>query len=222
MKIRSALRDLLRDTSGASAAEFALVLPPFLLFLLGIFDVGRFVWLINENEKAAQIGARWAVATDIIPGGDIGCSTIGAATAGLKCYSYAINGVVSQGLPVPQANFPTVTCSAPSGTLACTCASTCPFSTSIDTTARNAFNEMVGRMNDIQPRLGPSNVTVEYSWSGLGYSGDPNGPDVSPIVTVRIGRLGFRPLFLAGFANIGIPGASYSLTMEDGSGTFAN
>ena len=55
-----------KSDSAASAAEFALVLPPFLLFLLGTLDVGRFIWFVNENEKAAQIGARWAVATDFI------------------------------------------------------------------------------------------------------------------------------------------------------------
>ncbi|MGX7953469.1 TadE/TadG family type IV pilus assembly protein [Tsuneonella sp. HG249] len=220
--MRSLLARLAKDTHAASAAEFALALPPFLLFLLGIFDVGRFIWFVNENEKAAQIGARWAVATDIIPGGQIGCSVVGAATAGLQCYSYAINGIVSQGLPVPQANFPTVTCSAPSGTLSCTCVTACPFSTAIDASAQTAFNNLVIRMNQIQPRLGPRDVTVEYAWSGLGYSGDPNGPDVAPVVTVRIDNLGFRPLFLAGLISLGIPGASYSLTMEDGSGNFAN
>lgn len=216
------LRPLMRDCSGASAAEFALVLPTFLLFLLGIIDVGRFIWFVNENEKAAQIGARWAVATDIIPGGDIGCATPGAATAGLKCYSYAINGIVDQGLPVPQANFPTVTCSSPSGSLACACAATCPFSTTIDATAQTAFDALVGRMQDIQPRLNSADVDVEYAWSGLGYSGDPNGPDVAPVVTVRIDSLEFRPLFLGSLIAIGIPGASYSLTMEDGAGTYSN
>lgn len=220
--LRRFLVGLAKDTGGASAAEFALVLPAFLLFLLGIFDAGRFIWFVNENEKAAQIGARWAVATDTIPGGQIGCDTVGAATAGLQCYSYAINGIVAQGLPVPEAHFPTVTCSAASGTLTCNCASACPFSTAIDPSAQTAFNTLVGRMQQIQPRLAAKDVSVEYAWSGLGYSGDPNGPDVAPIVTVRIGNLPFRPLFLAGLMSIGIPGASYSLTMEDGSGNYAN
>ncbi len=77
-------------------------------------------------------------------------------------------------------------------------------------------------MQEIQPRLGAQDVSVNYAWSGLGYSGDPNGPDVSPVVTVRIRNLGFRPLFLAGLLSIGIPGASYSLTMEDSQGSFSN
>ena len=64
------LRAFLRDGRGASAAEFALVLPLFLLFLLGTVDAGRYIWTVNEAEKATQIGARWAVATQLIPGGD--------------------------------------------------------------------------------------------------------------------------------------------------------
>lgn len=203
------LSGFLRDGSAASAAEFALVLPPFLLFLLGTFDVGRFIWFVNENEKAAQIGARWAVATDLI------CD-------GLEDWSFAVDEdpPILQGGPVPETAFPGVSFDGGSAT-ACTCASggTCSFPLTADTAA---FNTLVGRMQEIQPRLGADDVTIAYAWSGLGYSGDPNGPDVAPIVTVTIDNLDFRPLFLASLIPIGIPGASYSLTMEDGDGDFAN
>ena len=52
-----------RHERGSSAAEFALILPIFILFLLGMIDVGRWVWSFSELEKATQTGARWAVAT---------------------------------------------------------------------------------------------------------------------------------------------------------------
>ncbi len=209
MSMRGFLARFASDRSATSAAEFALVLPPFLLFLLGTFDVGRFIWFVNENEKAAQIGARWAVATDLI------CD-------GLNDWSFAVDQSppILQGGPVPQAVFPGVSFAGGSATT-CTCATggTCSFPLTADTAA---FNTLVDRMQEIQPRLGADDVSIDYAWSGLGYSGDPNGPDVAPTVTVRIDNLGFRPLFLAGLLSLGIPGASYSLTMEDGDGDFAN
>ena len=45
-------------------AEFALVLPVALLFLLGIVDAGRYLYEVNQLEKATQMGARFAVVTD--------------------------------------------------------------------------------------------------------------------------------------------------------------
>ena len=56
-------RQLFRDRHGASAAEFALVLPLLLLLLFGIIDMGRFFWELNESEKATQMGARMAIVT---------------------------------------------------------------------------------------------------------------------------------------------------------------
>ena len=44
----------LRDTRGASAAEFALVLPIMVIFLLGIMDVGFYAWTINRAEKIGR------------------------------------------------------------------------------------------------------------------------------------------------------------------------
>ena len=46
---------------GATAAEFAMVLPIVILFLLGTIDVGRLMWTWNKAEKATQFGARYAV-----------------------------------------------------------------------------------------------------------------------------------------------------------------
>ncbi len=57
------IRKLLIDRTAASAVEFALVLPLLLIFLLGIIDVGRWMWVNNKAQKAAQMGARFAVVT---------------------------------------------------------------------------------------------------------------------------------------------------------------
>jgi Flp pilus assembly pilin Flp len=197
-----------RDQRAASAAEFALVVPVLLIFLLGTIDVGRFIWNVNEAEKATQIGTRWAVATDMIP-------------SGLYTYSFATSGGIPQGTLVPQASFPGVECKAPSGTPSCTCkqGGQCGFGTTANPAA---FNSLVSRMNEIYGGIGPANVQVDYDWSGLGYAGDPNGSDVDPLVTVRVTNLNFRPIFLGSTFDFGLPDLSYTLTMEDGQGNFSN
>lgn len=205
------------DDRAASAVEFALVIPVVILFLLGIIDVGRFIWNTNEIEKAVQIGTRWAVATDIIPGAD-------DSSAGLKNYSFAISGGIPQGQVVPKTSFPGLSCEATSGSLQCSCKTggSCSFTSTPGVRGLTAFNQLVGRMNQIYGGIGNENVQIDYDWSGLGYSGDPNGSDVDPLVTVTVKDVGFRPIFLAGIFDFGLPDLSYTLTMEDGEGAFSN
>jgi Flp pilus assembly protein TadG len=44
---------------GQAMVEFALVLPIFILLLVGLFDVGRLVFINNSVSEAAREGARW-------------------------------------------------------------------------------------------------------------------------------------------------------------------
>jgi Flp pilus assembly protein TadG len=211
----SAILIFLRDRRGASAAEFALVLPLFLLFLLGIIDAGRFAWDFNKAEKATQTGARWAAATQVIPGG--------SAANGLLNYSFAVSGGIAQGTVVDSTAFPGVYCQTTSGVVGCTCKGTCAFGVAIDTTAQTAWDALVARMRGIYPGLTADNVRIDYDWSGLGFSGDPNGPDVAPLVTVSLRDVEFQPMTTMLFGGaLGIPSASYTLTMEDGQGTESN
>lgn len=48
-------------TRGQSLAEFALVLPVFLLILMALFDVGRAVFAYNGLTNAVREGARLAI-----------------------------------------------------------------------------------------------------------------------------------------------------------------
>ena len=50
-----------RSSRGQTLAEFALVIPIFLLILMGIFDVGRAVFIYNGLTNAAREGARLAI-----------------------------------------------------------------------------------------------------------------------------------------------------------------
>ena len=51
---------LLRDRRGATAVEFALILPPFLLLLLGVVEFGRALWTQSALHFAVEEAARCA------------------------------------------------------------------------------------------------------------------------------------------------------------------
>jgi hypothetical protein len=167
------------------------------------------MWEWNQAEKAVQMGARYAVATELVP-------------SGLATYSYATDGGIPQGDPVPVTQFPGVSCSSASGAVSCSCKAggTCAFSLSANA---DAFREIVARINVFKADVGAANVLIDYDYSGLGYAGDPNGPDVAPLVTVRLRNVVFQPVTLMLFnANITLPDFSTTLSLEDGQGTASN
>lgn len=196
-------QSFLRDRNGGPAAEFALVLPLLLIFLFGIIDVGRLMWTWNQAEKATQMGARYAVVTQMVP-------------SGLASYSFAVDGGIPQGDPVDATSFPGVSCTS----AGCTCQGSCAFPLTANTTA---FNNIVGRMQAFKPDVTAANVTIDYDYSGLGFAGDPNGPDVAPLVTIRLRNLNFTPITLLVFQpTITLPEFRTSLTMEDSRGAQSN
>lgn len=50
-----------RNRAGQALVEFALVIPVFLLLLVGLFDLGRAVFAYNTLTNAAREGARLAI-----------------------------------------------------------------------------------------------------------------------------------------------------------------
>lgn len=202
------LSRLARCRSGAGAAEFALVLPLLLLFLFGIIDVGRVMWMWNQAEKATQMGVRYAVVTDMIP-------------SGLYSHSFAVSPSnptgVPQGDPIPEGSFGGATCT--STGCVCDTGKTCP---PLGTASTAAFAALVQRMQNFLPDIQEANVVVQYGYSGLGYAGDPNGSDVAPLVTVSLKNLSFRPITFIALSTITLPDFRATLTLEDGAGAFSN
>lgn len=205
------LRAFLADPSAATAAEFALILPVALLFLLGIIDVGRYFWSINRLEKAVQLGARYAVAAGLVASGLNSEDYVGAT-----CPS----GTLAPGDTICREALDTVTCTSTS----CTCAGNCPGDLTADTTA---FNAIVSRMRVISPQIAAADVKVSYSGSGIGYAGDPRQDDagnelseVSPVVTVQVLNQRLRAISLLG-VGLRLPSFQYSQTLEDGEGAIA-
>ena len=87
----------------------------------------------------------------------------------------------------------------------------------------SAFTAVVTRMRNIYDPIAASNVRIRYDNVGLGFAGDPNGPDVAALVTVELQNLTFQPVTLIVFGtSITLPTIRASMTMEDGSGTESN
>ena len=54
-------RHAMRDRRGQSMVELALVLPVFLLLIIGLFDIGRAVYAYNTVANSARSAARVAI-----------------------------------------------------------------------------------------------------------------------------------------------------------------
>lgn len=50
----------LRDDGGNLVVQFALIVPAFMMAILGIVDIGRLAWTVSSLEHAARAGARYA------------------------------------------------------------------------------------------------------------------------------------------------------------------
>ena len=219
--MNASLSSLLRARGGASAAEFALVVPLLTLFLLGIIDTGRFMWEYNRAEKATQIGARMAIVTTALPSGLIDKSYVGEPSG---------STTLKAGDAIPASLLGTILCTS----TGCICEATpCPPLGTFNSTFFT--NGLVARMRQINPTITAANVQVRYSGSDLGMAapapakvGDPNPMDISPLITVSLGggtaatRLKFRPITSLLFIEMNMPTFSTTLTAEDVSGDYSN
>ena len=58
---RRRLSQLRRDQRGVAAIEFAMIAPIFFGLLVGIIDVGRYMWTLNTIQYAIDQGVRAGV-----------------------------------------------------------------------------------------------------------------------------------------------------------------
>ena len=192
--------NMVRAQRGSSSVEFAMVLPLLILFVLGIIDAGRLMWTYNRAEKAAQMAARYAAVTDMVP-----------STLASRDFTLAANGAVVGGQPVPINLF---------GSTLCTNVGPCGGGWGYDGAA---FTKIADRARLFMPEIRPANVQIRYENVLLGYAGDPNGPDVAPLITVIITGVQFRPLVFALFGGtMTLPDVTSSLSGEDMAGNLSN
>lgn len=214
MTAAASLLRLMRDRRGGGAVEFAMVVPLMLILLFGIIDAGRALWEWNRAEKATQMGARYAIVTNVMPAGLVTADYVGTnycrnpdGTAYTCTAGDSVNDTAALG---------TLTCTS----AGCQCTSgNCPGNPAI---AAGAFTNLVARMAAMKPDIQAANVRILFRGSGIGFAGDPNGMQVIPLVTVELTGLDFRPIMLFNSVALNLPTFATTLSAESSLGTQAN
>jgi Flp pilus assembly pilin Flp len=166
MSPRRTLPRFLADETGAAAVEFALVSLVFLSLMVGTVDVTRLLWTVNSVKGGTRAAARYAVVNP-------------PAAQALTDFDGIALGY-GGGQSIPSSVVGTYTCT--STGCVCTGGTSCGANTLDSTT----FNAIVAIMQGYYSGIAASNIVVQYSPVGLGISGNPFGPDVDPLVTVRL------------------------------------
>jgi Flp pilus assembly pilin Flp len=184
---------LIRDTRGAAMIEFSLVIGLLLVLTLGMIDFSFAFFQWNSASKAVQVGARLAAVSDPVS------SDLQTLTG--------LEGGALPGDPMP--SFARV-CSG--AALTCTGGTYDPA----------AMNYIISRMDRIFPQVTAANVTIRYTYTGLGFAGRPGAAGRSggpvPTITVELTGLNFSFFFLnglLGFSPIQIPAMKTTVTGED-------
>ena len=207
------LRQILRSNSAATAAEFGLVLPVFLLLFFAVIDAGRFMYEYNQAEKATQVGARVAVVTSVLSDQLRDETYVGKTVSGTT---------IGAGDRIPAGALGSLKCTS----TACSC-ETAPCPANVGTVNSAAFTVLLTRMQQMDPQIAGTNVEVRYRGSGFGYASNASGgtaeaPEISPLITVSLTGMTFRPLFFLTLLTVNLPTFSTTLTAEDASGAYSN
>ena len=197
MERRAPLQRFLRSDDGSVAVEFSIVGILFLIIVLAVIDMSRLAWELNSAKAAARAGARLAVVSSPV------------ATQ-LANYDAVSTLSLPGGASVPEGSVPDYICTSTG----------CSNGGTLDTTT---FNRIVARMQGYYGRLTAANVVIEYRHRGLGVAGFI-GPDVEPLVTVKVRNLTFQSasLQIFGVTGLTVPSVTTTLTGESLGATSAS
>ena len=201
----------IRDQRGISSIEFALVATVFFTMIFGLIDFSRAMWEWNAAAKATQFGARHAVVSDIVSVDykDFSGLSVSGVTAGNKV---PLKDAGGNDIIAP------IFCSDsdPGAGLAIGCGTSLGGLSAAKADAV-AFLAIVVEMQKMYGRIEAHNVVVEYRHIGMGFAGNPIGPDIDPLVTVKLRDMEFdfvTPGF-TGIFTLNLPDFAASLTGED-------
>lgn len=172
--MRRPIRRFLADRSAAASIEYVVLFLPLMAMVFISFQIALAYHFSLTAQKAVELGARIAAVRDPVHTGMVQTNAINVAVGASFGDSCATgNCVVPTGGPW--------TCSGEdAGSGPCDAA---------------AYNEIFNEVARIAYLLDPADLSVTYSYAGLGFAG---GPFV-PIVEVAIVE---RPFFLQFFFNL--------------------
>ena len=205
-------RHLIRDDRGISSVEFAMVCVVFFMLIFGIIDFSRAMWEWNAAAKATQAGVRHAVVSDIV---SLDYKTFSAVGPPL-------NMKAGDGVPIKDTGgtdaIATIVCS--DGDLSAGVSIGCGTSLGGLISGQadaDAFLAIVAVMQMYDDRVEAHNVVIEYRHIGLGFAGNPVGPDIDPLVTVKLRGMVLDLITpgLSGIFTINLPDFAATLTGED-------
>ncbi len=203
-------RCLIRDKRGVSCVEFVLVAAVFFMMIFGLIDFSRAMWEWNAAAKATQFGVRHAVVSDIV---SIDYKDFSGLSVGLNAgNTVPIKDSGGNDIIAP------IFCSDsdPGAGLAIGCGTSLGGLSAAKADAV-AFLAIVVEMQKMYGRIEAHNVVVEYRHIGMGFAGNPIGPDIDPLVTVKLRDMEFdfvTPGF-TGIFTLNLPDFAASLTGED-------
>ena len=177
--------------------EYAVAVLILFGLIFAVIDFSRAMWAWNMAEKATQRGVRAAAVSDYV-------------AANLHNWDGTSNGLKA-GDPIPIASWSVPVICKQTGSPPGNCTESGGWD-------QTAFDDIVEAMQGLYPGVTSDKVTVEYRHVGRGVAGRPDGPDIEPLITVRLEGLQFSfftPLLSE--ATLNMPDFRASLTSEDGS-----
>ncbi len=167
------IRKIGKDDSGATLAEFTILLPVLLLIVFAVVELSSVMWQRQVAEFATSRALRIATTRALIPTGALpDCGVATAAQVGTLCSQ--VSG-------------------AEDWVLTCT-----PSSPNI--CDQQVLMRMLTEIRSIAPQVEATNLEVQVEGSGLGFVG--RGHPV-PLVTVRVTRLGYQFMALGPLLGLG-------------------
>jgi Flp pilus assembly protein TadG len=179
---------ILRNEKGTTAVEYALIVPILLTLVLGVMDLGLYLFQWEEATKATQVGARKAVVSDPVVASAKTTGNAGFAP-GTSCMD------TSKSPPVSSACAFTASCSG-------NCSGA-------------AFDAIFANMQAAFPSLKKSNVAISYTANGFGEVGIQIPANVTVSITGLTYQFLFLSIFESVFAaSFAIPASSATLSSE--------